>query len=56
MVAYIMVSMMMGASLQYYNNLDKLDLKQYFSTCLDMMLSWIGDSPKFCVNLLGGVE
>ena len=39
-VPYLMVSMMMGATMQYYID-DSLDLEQYFSTCLNVILGAI---------------
>lgn len=41
LITYIMVSMLMGASMQYYYNPQALDLTAYFSTCLDMILGLI---------------
>jgi len=38
LLTYIMVSMMMGASMQYYYNPEALNLDAYFSACLDMVL------------------
>jgi len=37
-LSYAMVSIMQGATLQYYIN-DSFDLEKYFSFCMDMMLS-----------------
>ena len=39
MIAYTMISMMMGASMQYHNNPKQLDLDDYFSTCIEMLLN-----------------
>jgi TetR/AcrR family transcriptional regulator len=38
-VASIMISMMMGASLQYLNNKEAFDLDQYFDLCLEMIIN-----------------
>lgn len=37
-LARIMVSMMVGASMQYHNSLELFDLDRYFDVCLDMIL------------------
>jgi AcrR family transcriptional regulator len=40
-IPYAMVSMMLGATIQYYVQEDPFDLEIYFSTCLTMILSVI---------------
>lgn len=39
LISSIMISMMMGASLQYLNNQDAFDLNQYFDLCLTMIMN-----------------
>lgn len=41
MIANMMISMMMGASMQYHNDPAQLDLDEYFSTCIQMLLKML---------------
>lgn len=43
-IPYLMVSMMLGAAMQYYIE-DSMDLDPYFSTCLEAVLRTIEDTP-----------
>ena len=43
-IPYLMVSMMLGAAMQYYIE-DSMDLDLYFSTCLEAVLRTIEDTP-----------
>lgn len=45
-LTYIMVSMMIGTSMQYHYEPDELKLSEYFSTCLDMILGIIDSYRK----------
>lgn len=42
-IPYIMLSMMQGATMQYYIN-DSLDLDEYFSICLDIILKMVREN------------
>ncbi|MDL2327979.1 TetR/AcrR family transcriptional regulator [Ruminococcaceae bacterium OttesenSCG-928-A11] len=43
LIASSMVSLMMGASLQYLNNPDAFDLDDYFELCLEMTMKILGE-------------
>ncbi len=44
LISHIMVSMMMGASMQYINEKEPVDLDSYFSLCMDMLLCVLNTS------------
>ena len=46
LVTCVMVSMMMGASLQYLNAPGLFDLDAYFQTCLDMVVRYVEPDKK----------
>jgi TetR/AcrR family transcriptional regulator len=47
MIPFLMVSLMMGASMQYLMDEGKFDLNEYFATAKKMILSLLGDNnPK----------